>query len=236
MSGAVALIPARGGSKRIPGKNIRPFNGQPMIAYSIAAARRSGLFQRILVSTDSDEIAAVAEAHGAECPFRRPAELSDDTASTAAVLLHGLDWLERQGELPAFLCGLYATAPFVQPDDLRAGFDLLRSTGCSSAFAVTRFEAPVFRALRVTGGGTLAMIWPDFEMSRSQDLPEAFHDAGQFYWLDVPRFRQEKRIFAADARPVILPRWRVQDIDTPEDWRRAEMMHRMLTEQGLLSV
>jgi len=236
MSDAVVIIPARGGSKRIPGKNIRPFNGKPIIAYSIEAAKRSGLFRRILVSTDSDEIAAIAEAHGAECPFRRPPDLSNDTASTASVVLHGLDWLEEQGELPAAVCCLYATAPFVQPEDLRVGFDLLRETGCSAAFTVTSFEAPIFRALKITDVGSLAMIWPENEMKRSQELPAAFHDAGQFYWLDVPRFRQGQRIFAADARPIVLPRWRVQDIDTPEDWQRAELLHGVLAERGLISV
>lgn len=234
MSNAVALIPARSGSKRIPGKNFKPFNGLPMVAYSIRAAKSSGLFRRIIVSTDSDEIAAVAEAHGAECPFRRPPELANDTASTAAVVLHGLDWLEGQEDLPEMVCCLYATAPFVQAGDLQAGFELMRSTGCGSAFTVTNFDAPIFRAFTLTEAGTLAMIWPDYEMSRSQELPEALHDAGQFYWLDVARFRQEPRIFRGDSRPVILPRWRVQDIDTPEDWQRAELLHRLLLDQGLL--
>lgn len=234
MSGAVAIIPARGGSKRIPGKNFKPFNGLPMIAHSIRAATSSGLFRRVIVSTDSDEIAAVAVAHGAECPFRRPAELASDTASTAAVVLHGLDWLEQQGELPEIVCCLYATAPFVQAGDLRAGYELMGSTGCGSAFTVTNFDAPIFRAFSLTEEGTLAMIWPEYEASRSQELPEALHDAGQFYWLDVGRFRLEPRIFRADSRPVVLPRWRVQDIDTPEDWRRAELLHRLLFDQGLL--
>ncbi|HMA50884.1 MAG TPA: pseudaminic acid cytidylyltransferase [Magnetospirillaceae bacterium] len=234
MSEAIAIIPARGGSKRIPGKNIKPFNGLPMIAHSIAAAKRSGLFRRIIVSTDSDEIAAIAEAHGGECPFRRPPELANDTASTAAVVLHGLDWLEAQGELPELVCCFYATAPFVTPDDLKQGFEVMDGTGCSSAFTVTSFDAPIFRAFQLTEAGTLAMIWPENEMKRSQELPVAYHDAGQFYWLDVARFRTEPRIFRADSRPVIIPRWRVQDIDTPEDWQRAELLHKMLTDQGLL--
>jgi N-acylneuraminate cytidylyltransferase len=234
MSDAVALIPARGGSKRIPGKNYRPFNGPPMIAHSIEAARASGLFRRIIVSTDSEEIAAVAEAHGAECPFRRPPELSGDTASTAAVVLHGLDWLEKQGERPPLICCLYATAPFVTAADLARGHELMVSTGCGSAFAVTTFDAPIFRAFKLSEAGTLEMIWPENEMKRSQELPEALHDAGQFYWLASARFREEPRIFRADSRPVMIPRWRVQDIDTPEDWQRAELLHRMLTAQGLL--
>lgn len=234
MSEAVAIIPARGGSKRIPGKNFKSFNGRPMIAHSIEAAQRSGLFRRIIVSTDSEEIAAVAESHGAECPFRRPAKLANDTASTASVLLHGLDWLEERGELPELICCFYATAPFVTPDDLRQGHDLMRSTGCGSAFTVTSFDAPIFRAFSLTETGTLAMIWPENELKRSQELPTAYHDAGQFYWLEVARFRAEPRIFRADSRPVIIPRWRVQDIDTPEDWQRAELLHRMLTDQGLL--
>jgi len=231
----VAIIPARAGSKRIPGKNIKPFNGMPMIARSIEAARRSGLFDRVLVSTDSDEIASLAESFGAECPFRRPADLADDRTPTAPVLAHALDWLYSRGDRPSYACCLYATAPFIQAMDLLAGFETLKATGCGSAFAVTSFGFPIYRALRKTETGALAMLWPEHELTRSQDLPETYHDAGQFYWLNVSRFVADPRLYCADSQPVVLPRWRVQDIDTPEDWERAALMHRLLTEQGLIA-
>jgi len=234
-AGVVAVIPARAGSKRIPGKNIKPFNGQPMIAWSIRAARLSGLFERIVVTTDSEEIVAIATEHGAECPFRRPADLADDHTPTAPVVRHALQWLLDQGQRVDAACCLYATAPFVQAGDLRTGYETLTSTGCGAAFTVSSYGSPIFRALKVTEDGSLAMFQPQYELTRSQDLPEAYFDAGQFYWLDGQRFMRDVKLYTADARPVILPRWRVQDIDTMEDWTRASLMHRMLTEQGMLS-
>lgn len=224
----VVIIPARGGSKRIPGKNIKLFAGKPMIAYSIEAARNTGLFDRIIISTDSEEVAVVAREYGAETPFVRPPELADDFATTADVVLHALDWLAGHGQEPERVCCLYATAPFVQSDFLRQGHDLLLRSGAASVFTVASFPTSPFRALTITEKGRLTMLWPEYELSRSQDLPEAYHDAGQFYWLDVSRFRQEKRIYGSDARPLVLPRYLVQDIDTPEDWRTAEIMHQAL--------
>ena len=231
----VAIIPARAGSKRIPGKNLRPFNGVPMIGRSIEAAGRSGLFGRIVVSTDSDEIAAIAEKFGAECPFRRPAELADDRTPTAPVVLHALQWLAEQGSPARTACCIYATAPFIQVADLQQGYRTIADKSCGSCFSVTTFGFPIFRALKLTESGSVAMFWPEHELTRSQDLPEAYHDAGQFYWLNVARFMAEPKLYYRDSFPVILPRWRVQDIDTQEDWERAALMHRMLTEQGLLA-
>ena len=224
----VAIIPARGGSKRIPGKNIKPFAGKPMIAWSIEAAVDSGVFARIIVSTDSEEIAAVARLHGAEAPFVRPTELADDFTPTADVVLHALDWLAEQGQKPEMVCCLYATAPFVRAHFLRQGYELLQQTGAASVFPVASYPASPFRALTIDPDGRLVMLWPEHELTRSQDLPEAYHDAGQFYWLNVSRFIQEKKIYASDARPLVLPRYLVQDIDTPEDWRTAEAMHQAL--------
>lgn len=219
----VAIIPARGGSKRIPGKNIREFAGRPIIAWSIGAARESGLFARIIVSTDSPEIAAVARDYGAETPFMRPAAIADDFATTAAVILHALAWLKEQGPLPENVCCLYATAPFVTAANLRAGLARLEESGASSVFPVASFPASVFRALTVNDQGRLAMLWPEHELTRSNDLPAAYHDAGQFYWLRSESFLRTGRIYD-DAAPLVIPRWQVQDIDTLEDWHMAELL------------
>ncbi|WP_226781955.1 pseudaminic acid cytidylyltransferase [Oceaniglobus trochenteri] len=226
---SLCLIPARGGSKRIPGKNIRPFAGKPMIAWSIEAAEKAGCFDRIIVSTDDDAIAETARAHGAEVPFRRPAALADDHATTVAVIKHALDWCEAQGAVPDALCCLYATAPFVRADDLRAGAGLLAQA--QYAIPVASFGFPIQRAVRVVNG-RLAMFDPDQYTTRSQDLEEAYHDAGQFYWGRSAAWRGDVPPFGADTLPIHLPRWRVQDIDTPEDWTRAELMFQALAGRG----
>ncbi|MDR1045623.1 MAG: pseudaminic acid cytidylyltransferase [Candidatus Adiutrix sp.] len=220
----VAVITARGGSKRIPGKNYKLFAGKPMIAWPIEAARASGLFERIIVSTDADEIAEVARQYGAEVPFRRPADLSDDLTPTAPVLLHAVDWLGQNGCEPEYLCCLYPTSPFILADDLRRGLSVLVQSGAPGALSVTTFDFPILRAFRLEPDGGLAFNWPEHEMTRSQDLPDFYHDAGQFYWLRVRDFRELKRLVMPGARPVVLPRKRVQDLDTPEDWESAELM------------
>ncbi|MBI5558932.1 MAG: pseudaminic acid cytidylyltransferase [Deltaproteobacteria bacterium] len=221
----VAIIPARGGSKRIPGKNIKPFAGRPIIAYSIEAALDSGLFDRVIVSTDSEEIAAVARQYGAETPFMRPAALSDDFTTTAEVVDHALRWLQEYDERVRHVCCIYATAPFIRPEDLRTGHELLVGHRVSTVFPVTNYPSSIFRALKIEADGHLAMMWPEHELTRSNDLPEAYHDAGQFYWLDVAAFLASGRIYGHDALPLILPRCLVQDIDTPEDWHLAELMY-----------
>jgi len=228
----VAVIPARGGSKRIPRKNIRPFAGKPIIAYSIAAARQCGLFDRIIVSTDDEEIAGVARDCGAETPFRRPPELSDDDTGTNPVTAHALTWLADRGQDAEFACCIYATAPFIQADDLRRGYDALVSTGKSFAFTVTTYDFSIQRAIRVMPGGAVEPFFPQWIDSRSQDLDVAHHDAGQFYWGLVEAFRSGLAMFAADSVAVALPRHRVQDIDTPEDWTRAELMYAALVATG----
>ncbi|MDX2143332.1 MAG: pseudaminic acid cytidylyltransferase [Rhodospirillaceae bacterium] len=224
----VAIIPARGGSKRIPHKNIKLFGGQPIISYSIRAAQDSGVFERIIVSTDSDEIADVAVACGAEVPFRRPAELANDQAATAPVIAHALQWLKNSGQSPRYACCIYATAPFIRAADIKRGLEILAESNAATAFTVTTFAFPILRALKMNVSGTLKMCWPQYELTRSQELPEAFHDAGQLYWLDVARFLNEPRLYADDSRAIVLPRYLVQDIDTPEDWVTAEHMHRAL--------
>lgn len=230
----LAIIPARGGSKRIPGKNIKRFAGRPIIAYSIEAARQVEVFDRIIVSTDSQEIAEVARQYGAEAPFVRPTELADDFTPTADVLLHALDWHAHNGTPVEHCCCIYATAPFVGSRYLRQGYEILRQTGAGAVFSVTTYPASIYRALRIDAAGRLAMVWPENELTRSNDLPETYHDAGQFYWLNCRRFLSEKKIYSHDARPVILPRHLVQDIDTVEDWAVAEAMYEALRLMGRL--
>jgi len=225
----LAIIPARGGSKRIPRKNIKPFCGRPMIAWSIGAARASGLFDAILVSTDDDEIASTAEACGGEVPFRRPPELANDHAPTLPVIAHAIRWFEENRGPVTNACCIYATAPFLDPRYLREGFNLLEShPDAEFAFSVTSYAFPIFRSLKSNPDGTVAMFWPENELKRSQDLPEAFHDAGQFYWGRKQAFFQRLGVFSARSYPVWLPRHMVQDIDTPEDWERAERMFRAI--------
>lgn len=220
----LAIIPARGGSKRIPGKNLKPFAGKPMIAWPIGEALRSGIFDRVIVSTDSDEIAAVAREHGADVPFMRPAELSDDHVPTAPVILHALEWLRAVGQAPDRVCCVYPTAPFVAADDLKRGLDIMTAHNAPAAISATTFDFPILRAFRLLDDGGIVFNWPEHELTRSQDLPEFLHDAGQFYWLETVEFRRQKRLVPSGARPVILPRKRVQDLDTPEDWEAAELM------------
>lgn len=229
---AVAIIPARGGSKRIPKKNIKPFNGRPMISYPIRAAMEAGIFEKIIVSTDSPEIKEVALMNGAEVPFLRPRELSDDYTPTAPVIAHAITALEEMGLVIDFVCCIYATAVFIKPEYLKEGFEIMKQTGASSVFSVTTFDFPIFRALKINEHGNLEMIWPEYELTRSNDLPEAYHDAGQFYWLRKKEFMREKRIYTKDARPVIIPRKFVEDIDTLEDWESAEIKFRIMMEKG----
>ena len=221
----VAIIPARGGSKRIPRKNISIFAGQPIISYSIAAALASGLFDRVIVSTEDAEIAAVAKDWGAEVPFLRPETLADDFTGTGAVVRHAIRWLLDQGQPVSHACCIYATAPFVRPDFLRTGYQMLVDSGKSFAFSVTSFPFPIQRAIRVTKEGAVEPFSPKFMASRSQDLEEAYHDAGQFYWGSAQAFLEDHELFSRASIPVVIPRYLVQDIDTREDWIRAEFMY-----------
>ena len=220
----VAVIPARGGSKRIPRKNIRPFAGKPIIGYSIESARRSGVFDRILVSTDDSEISAVAREFGAEVPFVRPAALADDHTGTTDVIAHATEWLNARGDSVSEVCCIYPTAPFVSSEDLKEGLHLLRTGGWRYVFAATRFAAPVYRAFRRTREGGLEMLFPENFTARSQDLPEVLHDAGQFYWGRSEAWLNRERVFDVHSTVVSIPSWRVQDIDTEEDWVYAEAM------------
>lgn len=224
----LAVIPARGGSKRIPRKNIKPFCSKPIIGWTIEAAQESGCFDRIIVSTDDAEIAEIARRYGAEAPFMRPAMLSDDYTGTIPVVAHAVNWQMQHGEAPTFVCCIYATAPFVRPKDLRHGLDLLERSTCDYALSVTSYPFPIQRAIRITAANRVEMFHPEHFNTRSQDLEEAYHDAGQFYWGRTTAWLAGRAIFSPDATPVVLPRHRVQDIDTPEDWERAEWMFKAL--------
>jgi len=228
---SVAIIPARGGSKRIPRKNLLTFDGVPMIVRSIRTALDSGLFEQVVVSTDDAEIAELALAHGAQVPFLRPAELADDFTGTAAVIVHALQ------QLPAFdyACCVYATAPLLQARFLREGFELLQQHPQKSfAFSVCSFGFPVQRALTLDGQGALTALYPEFRQTRSQDLPEAFQDAGQFYWGRSEAWLRGEVLYSSVSLPVILPRHLVQDIDTLQDWKRAEYLYAALKAGGEL--
>ncbi|WP_455914744.1 pseudaminic acid cytidylyltransferase [Pseudomonas syringae] len=229
---AVAIIPARGGSQRIPRKNIKLFNGEPMIAYSIRAARASGVFDQIVVSTDDEEIADVARDCGADVPFMRPADLADAFTGTAAVIQHALCALDRRFD---YACCLYATAPLLQARYLRHGLEVLEADAAKSyAFSVCSFGFPVQRALLIDSDGSLCAMHPEFRSARSQDLPVAYQDAGQFYWGRSDAWRRGDTVFSELSLPVILPRHLVQDIDSPEDWLRAEYLYAALKAGGEL--
>jgi len=230
----LCVIPARGGSKRIPRKNIKSFNGKPIIAYSIEAALKSGCFDRVIVSTDDKEIALVAKSYGAEVPFFRPTELSNDHAGTLPVIKHAIEWFEQNESALTELCCVYATAPFVSAETIKESYQQLQISQADYCFTVTSFPFPVQRAVKITKQHRLEMFYPQNFSTRSQDLEEAYHDAGQFYWGKAEAFKAMKPLFSKLSSPYLLPRYLVQDIDTPEDWKRAELMHKVLREAGEL--
>lgn len=220
----VAVIPARGGSKRIPRKNIRDFYGKPILAWSIEAALQSGCVERVIVSTEDEEIAEIARQYGAEVPFVRPAHLADEHTGTTIIVQHAIQWLIRHGTEINACCCIYATAPFITGFDLRCGYNLLIQQQATYAFSVTTFAFPIQRALKLTSNHRIEMFNRAEADSRSQDLEEAYHDAGQFYWGTRDAWLSAQPIYATHSVPVILPRYRVQDIDTPEDWEHALLM------------
>lgn len=223
----LAIIPARGGSKRILRKNIKEFCGKPIIAWSIEAAKISGCFDRIVVSTDDAEIADVARRYGAEIPFMRPAELSDDYVGTIPVIAHAISQCVGQ-EDPVAVCCIYPAAPLIQAADLQRGFSLLMEHRSDYVVPVTRYGFPIQRAIHITDAGRMAMFSPEHFGTRSQDLVEAYHDAGQFYWGRASAWLNQHALFGEQSLPLILPRHRVQDIDTLEDWHRAELLFQLM--------
>jgi pseudaminic acid cytidylyltransferase len=225
----IAVIPARGGSKRIPRKNIKNFCGKPILTYSIDAAFKSKCFDRVVVSTDDSEIADIAIKLGAEVPYIRSAELSDDYAGTNAVMCDAMQWFEKNGELPDLACCIYATAPFISTTSLNDGLNIMMSLKYDYAFTISEFSSPIQRALRINNNGIVEMLDPELYETRSQDLEQAFHDAGQFYWGRTEAWLSKKKILSSNSCPIQLPRHQVQDIDTLEDWEYAEKMFQIFT-------
>lgn len=226
----IAIIPARGGSKRIPKKNIKNFLGKPIISYSVELAIKSNLFDKVIVSTDCDEIAEIAKSYGAEVPFKRPHEISDDFSTLNEVLKHAIDFIENDGFLYEYVCCIYATAPFIEIDDVRRGFELINTKKWESVIAATNFSYPIFRSFEKDKKGGLKMVFPDHYSSRSQDLPEIFHDAGQFFWAKSEFLKKSPSGFNQNNTIIEIPNYRAQDIDTDEDWHRAELIYKYLNE------
>jgi len=231
----ICVIPARAGSRRIPRKNIKEFNGKPIIAYSIEAALKSNCFSQVIVSTDDDEISEVAKKYGAHVPFVRPDELSNDYVGTIPVIKHTIEWMEDNNNYIENVCCLYATAPFIQSKIISKAYQQLKNSSADYCFSVTSFAFPIQRAIRIVQDNKVDMFYPEHFNTRSQDLEEACHDAGQFYWGKAQAFKAELPLFSEVATPYVLPRYLVQDIDTMEDWIRAEAMYRVLQETEALS-
>ncbi|MCH1782997.1 pseudaminic acid cytidylyltransferase [Psychrobacter glaciei] len=222
----IAVIPARGGSKRIPRKNIKMFHGKPLISYSIEAAIKSNCFDRVIVSTDDEEIAEVALSFGAEVPFLRNKELSNDFAGTTPVIQDAIFQLDDNDI--EYICCIYATAPMISEQDICAGLNTIElKENCNYAFSITTYDFPIQRSLSLNQENIVAMHSPDLFNTRSQDLEECWHDAGQFYWGTREAWQQGLPIFSSNSIGIKLPRHRVQDIDTLEDWDMAEMLYQI---------
>ncbi len=223
----IAIIPARGGSKRIPRKNIKEFLYKPIIAYSIESALSSGVFDIVMVSTDDVEIADIAQKCGAAVPFYRSVEMSSDMAMTVPVLIEVLDEYEKLGKCFEYLCCLYPCAPFTTPNRLNEGMELLISSGADSVVPIVKFSYPPQRSL-VQRNGEVKMLWPENYNTRSQDLEPIYHDAGQFYCLKIESLKKEMKLFCRRTLPIVLSDSEAQDIDTGDDWKEAEIKYRIL--------
>ena len=220
----IAIIPARGGSKRIPRKNIKPFMGKPILAYSIETALQSGLFDEVMVSTDDEEIAEVARQYGAKVPFMRSEATANDYATTNDVLEEVIRSYAERGSNFDYMCCIYATAPLVRPKDLADALERLKKGNHKIAYPVVEFSYPIWRCLDVSEDGTMSRHWPEYEHSRSQDLPKEYHDSGTFYWYDVNKWSANEGSTGA----IILSETQVQDIDNETDWLLAELKYKLL--------
>jgi len=223
----IAVIPARGGSKRIPRKNIKPFYGVPIIVRTIEIALASGLFQRVLVSTDDAEIADIARSAGAETPFTRPPELADDLTPTVPVIAHAVQACSSMGWNVSYACCIYPCVPLLSSRDILAALDLAIDTDADFVYPVTEYAHPIQRAMRRLPNGQMALFSPEYEMTRTQDLEKSFHDAGQFYWGTASAWLAHKKMHTAGLG-LPIPNWRVVDIDSQDDWERAELIFKTL--------
>ena len=224
----LCIIPARGGSKRIPRKNIKNFLGKPIIAYSIEAAIKSKLFDEVMVSTDDDEIAEVAKKYGAKVPFIRSQKNADDFATTVDVLIEVIDDYKHLGKEFDYCCCVYPTAPLIKIDKLKSGFDKLKNDNFDVVFPVVNFSYPIWRGLKKTTKKNFELLWPEHLNSRSQDLEDVYHDAGQWYWFKPENLIESKTLFGINTSCVILEATEVQDIDTEIDWKLAELKYELL--------
>lgn len=227
----LAVIPARGGSKRIPRKNIKPFHGKPMISYAIAAAIASESFDRVIVSTDDEEITQISREHGAEVPFVRPTELADDHTPTVPVIAHAITACQSMGWDVQEVCCIYPGVPFISTNDLRAAYERLLATGAHYVFPVTGFPSPIQRALRRLPNGSVSPFQPEYAATRTQDLEPGYYDVGQFYWGRASSWLDGLNIHL-NGTTLVIPEWRVVDIDTPADWERAELLYAALANKG----
>lgn len=225
----IAVIPARGGSKRIPRKNIKEFCGKPMIAWAISAARESELFDHIIVSTDDEEIASIAKDWGAEIPFLRPAELADDLTPTVPVVAHAVKSCFELGWTADYICCIYPCTPFLKTSDLKLALELAKLNKAEFVYPVTEYPHPIQRAMRQLPNGSMQFLNPQFELTRTQDLEKAYHDAGQFYWGKASAWMEHKKMHTAGLG-MSIPNWRVVDIDSPDDWKRAELIFKALNQ------
>jgi len=225
---AIAIITARGGSKRIPRKNIKSFLGKPIISYSIQSALDSGVFEEVMVSTDDEEIAEVSKQYEAVVPFMRSAKNSDDYAGTAEVLIEVIEEYRKRGKFFETACCIYPTAPFVNGEKLKKAYSLLTEHNADSVLPITEFSYPILRSLKITEEGKITMNWPEYYSARSQDLPKSYHDSGQFYFLNVEKLLEHKKLFMPGSMPIVVPETEVQDIDNETDWKIAEMKYRFL--------
>jgi pseudaminic acid cytidylyltransferase len=227
----VAVIPARGGSKRIPRKNIRKFNGKPIVAYSIEKALLSYLFDKVIVSSDDDEINSIAKQFGAEVLFERPAELSDDYTGTTEVIAHAIKWMKNQSWTLNAVCCIYPTAPLLDVEYLKTSYRIFNKGNWDYVFSAVKYVYPVERSFKVLNTGSLKMLLPENLNSRSQDLTPTVHDAGQFYWGTPEAWVENRPVISERSTIIILPVYRVADIDTEEDWKRAELLYKILEKE-----
>lgn len=231
---SIAIITARGGSKRIPRKNIKEFCGKPIINYSIEAALESGIFDEVMVSTDDEEIAEISKKAGAKVPFFRSAETASDTATTADVLLEVIDRYEEMGKSFDYACCMYPTAPFVTASKLKDAYDKLIESGAQSIVPMSEFSYPPQRGLFIDDAGLVKMLHPEYATTRSQDLQKWYHECGQFYIFRVDEFKIQKDTTMEKSIPYIIDPVEEQDIDNESDWLLAEMKYKFLKEIGRL--